>query len=147
MRRVKAGKIGLLYSGAIANAIAAVLGHYPWFYTYNVLQSSPLVQSLIPSQLLRNAGIGVASSVVSDTVVNVFRVVKTTKQSLGSKQNASYIETVRIILAADGYKGLFGRGLRTRIYANAFQSLVFTLVWRGLTDYWRKRTNEQGKSR
>jgi hypothetical protein len=30
MRRVKAGRIGLLYSGAIANAISAVLGHYPW---------------------------------------------------------------------------------------------------------------------
>lgn len=30
MRRVKGGRIGVLYSGAIANAIAAVLGHYPW---------------------------------------------------------------------------------------------------------------------
>ena len=94
----------------------------------------------MPSQLLRNAGIGVVSSVVSDTFVNVFRVIKTTKQSLGSKQNASYIETIRIIVAADGYRGLFGRGLRTRIYANALQSLVFTIVWRGLTDIWRRRT-------
>lgn len=98
-----------------------------------------MVQSLIPSPLFRNAAIGIASSVVSDSVVNVFRVIKTTKQSLGSKQNASYLETVRIILAADGYKGLFGRGLRTRIYANALQSVVFTIVWRGLIDYWRRR--------
>jgi hypothetical protein len=30
VRRVKAGRIGLLYSGAIANAISAILGHYPW---------------------------------------------------------------------------------------------------------------------
>jgi hypothetical protein len=29
-RRVKAGRIGLLYSGAIANAISAILGHFPW---------------------------------------------------------------------------------------------------------------------
>lgn len=29
-RRVKAGRLGLLYSGAIANAISAILGHYPW---------------------------------------------------------------------------------------------------------------------
>lgn len=99
-----------------------------------------MVQALVPLQLLRNAGIGVVSSVVSDTFVNVFRVIKTTKQSLGSKQNASYLETIRIIVAADGYKGLFGRGLRTRIYANALQSLVFTIVWRGLTDLWRRRT-------
>jgi Mitochondrial carrier protein len=79
------------------------------------------------------------SSVVSDTLVNVFRVIKTTKQSLGSKQSASYLETVRVILAADGYRGLFGRGLRTRIYANAIQSVVFTIVWRGLADYLRRR--------
>jgi Mitochondrial carrier protein len=167
MRRVKAGRIGLLYSGAIANAISAVLGHYPWvrcinisttplleskcsycslhisldqFYTYNVLSSSKVVQSLVPSQLVRNAGIGVVSSVVSDAFVNVFRVIKTTKQSLGSKQNASYMETIRIIVAADGYRGLFGRGLRTRIYANALQSVVFTIVWRGLADVWRRHT-------
>jgi hypothetical protein len=30
MRRVKAGRIGVLYSGAFANAISAILGHYPW---------------------------------------------------------------------------------------------------------------------
>jgi hypothetical protein len=29
-RRVKAGRVGLLYSGSIANAISAILGHYPW---------------------------------------------------------------------------------------------------------------------
>lgn len=30
MRRVKAGKIGVLYQGAIANALSAFVGHYPW---------------------------------------------------------------------------------------------------------------------
>jgi hypothetical protein len=30
MRRVKAGKIGVLYQGAIANAISSIMGHYPW---------------------------------------------------------------------------------------------------------------------
>jgi hypothetical protein len=30
MRRVRAGKVNVLYSGAVANAISAVLGHYPW---------------------------------------------------------------------------------------------------------------------
>ena len=101
------------------------------------------------SQLLRNAGIGVISSVVSDTFVNVFRVIKTTKQSLGSKQNASYMETIRVIVAADGYRGLFARGLRTRIYANALQSVVFTIIWRGLNDLWRRHTastNDEGTS-
>jgi len=30
MRRVRGGKIGVLYSGAFANSISAILGHYPW---------------------------------------------------------------------------------------------------------------------
>ena len=30
MRRVRAGKIGVLYQGAIANAFSSIVGHYPW---------------------------------------------------------------------------------------------------------------------
>jgi adenylosuccinate synthase len=30
MRRVKAGNFNVLYEGAYANAISAILGHYPW---------------------------------------------------------------------------------------------------------------------
>lgn len=79
---------------------------------------------------------GLTASVVSDTIVNVFRVIKTTKQALGSKRDLSYGETIRMVLAADGWKGLFGRGLRTRIFANALQSIVFTVIWRGLAERW-----------
>ena len=60
---------------------------------------------------------------------------------MGSKQNASYADTVRMILAADGWKGLFGRGLKTRILANALQSMIFTVVWRALAEKkWKKQT-------
>ena len=30
MRRVKGGRFGVLYEGALANAVSAILGHYPW---------------------------------------------------------------------------------------------------------------------
>lgn len=143
MRRVRAGKIGVLYSGAFANAISAILGHYPWFYTFNFLSGSEWLQNSLPSQLIRNAAIGIASSIVSDTVVNAMRVIKTTKQSLGSRQTASYTDTIKIILAADGWQGLFGRGLRTRIFANALQSIVFTVVWRGLKDMLKRRNEPE----
>jgi hypothetical protein len=83
---------------------------------------------------LQNASVGLIASVISDTVVNVFRVIKTTKQALGSKRDISYGETVRLVVAADGWKGLFGRGLGTRILANAVQSILFTIIWRGLAD-------------
>ncbi len=31
-------------------------------------------------------------------------------------------------------QGLFGRGLRTRILGNAIQSVMFTVIWRGLAE-------------
>ena len=107
------------------------------FFTYNTLSKSETLQSWIPSQLLRNAGTGLIASIVSDTTVNAIRVVKTTKQSMGSKHNASYGDTIRMILAADGWRGLFGRGLRTRIFANALQSMIFTVIWRALAERWQ----------
>lgn len=112
------------------------------FYTYNFLSSRKWLQRAIPSRLLQNASVGLVASIISDTVVNVFRVIKTTKQALGTKRNLSYSETIHMVLAADGWKGLFGRGLRTRILANALQSIVFTIVWRGLAERWGKPREE-----
>jgi Mitochondrial carrier protein len=97
------------------------------------------LEQIIPSNLIRNAGIGVVASIVADTSVNAIRVIKTTKQSLGSRTSATYIETIRIILAADGWKGLFCRGLRTRIIGNALQSILFTVLWRWLAEHWNKQ--------
>jgi Mitochondrial carrier protein len=109
------------------------------FYTFNVLNKSEMIRKLVSSSLLRNAGIGLIASIVADSSVNAIRVVKTTKQAMGSKQNASYADTVRMILAADGWKGLLGRGLKTRILANALQSMIFTVVWRALAEKkWKK---------
>eukprot|EP00979_Chaetoceros_neogracilis_P006436 scaffold1308_cov246-Chaetoceros_neogracile.AAC.14 len=142
MRKVKAGKIYVLYQGAFANAASAIAAHYPWFYIYRVLSRSKLLHSMIGSHLLRNATVGFAASVVSDTFANAIRVVKTTKQSIASKHTVSYGEVVAMILAADGWKGLFGRGLRTRILGNAVQSILFTIIWRGLADKWSNKAPE-----
>ena len=30
MRRLKAGRIDVLYQGAMATAVSSILGHYPW---------------------------------------------------------------------------------------------------------------------
>jgi Mitochondrial carrier protein len=178
IRRLRAGKISSLYQGCIATALASMMGHYPWvriagrmpepgsqwdrfsililtvsicmqFFTYNWLAARKWVLALLPSTLIRNASIGLASSVVSDVVVNAIRVIKTTKQSLGSRHSVTYAEAVRIIVAADGWMGLFGRGLSTRIYCNAIQSIVFTVIWRALADRWheRKQNQESGSTR
>jgi len=149
------GRVDLLYSGAVANAASAWIGHYPWFYTYNLLSKNEALVRLITWNTGRNALVGFVSSIVSDTVANFMRVIKTTKQSLGattsggSKGNnlaggASYRETIGLILAVDGWRGLFGRGLKTRILGNALQSILFTVVWRGLSERWSSEKNEEG---
>jgi len=136
MTKVKAGKFHLLYEGAFASAIYAIMSHYPWFYTYNFLSKNSIIQSTLQNDLLRNAVIGFISSAISDTCTNVIRVIKVTKQAYASKHCVSYSKVVAIIFAADGWKGLFSRGLRTRILGNAFQSVLFTVVWRGLAERW-----------
>ncbi len=141
MRRVRAGKISALYQGAAATAVSSTIGHYPWFVIYNGLSAAEWLKRLVPKKLLRNASIGLVASVVSDTLVNVFRVIKTTKQSIGANHDFTYQDTIRVIVAADGWKGLFGRGLRTRVLANSVQSILFTVIWRGLAERWGN-TNE-----
>ena len=90
--------------GAVAQVISAVVAHYPWFYTYNFLSRHPFIQNFFKSNLLRNGFIGFASSIVSDVLVNVVRVIKTTKQAIASKHTVTYGETIAMILAADGWK-------------------------------------------
>lgn len=43
-------------------------------------------------------------------------------------------------------QGLFGRGLRTRILGNAVQSVLFTVIWRGLAER-RKRRRQSKKEK
>jgi hypothetical protein len=114
VRKVKAGNVGVLYQGAMANYFSAIVGHYPWFYTYNFLSQAPWVIKRVGNSLLRNAIVGFTASLVSDCVANFMRVIKTTKQSIATKHSISYSEAIGMILAADGWGGLFGRGLRTR---------------------------------
>ena len=145
MRKVKAGKISVLYQGSVANALGAIVGHYPWFYMYNFLSKASWLKARLTKKLVRNACIGFASSVVSDAISNSIKVVKTTKQALGSKQTVSYTEAVGMVLAADGWKGLLGRGLGTRIVANSLQSIVFTVVWNGLKEMMGRDGEKGGK--
>ncbi|KAL9187390.1 hypothetical protein ACHAXT_001493 [Thalassiosira profunda] len=139
MEKVRKGNVHLLYSGALANAASSFIGHYPWFYMYNLLSRNEALVKSIPWTTGRNALIGFMSSIVSDTVANSMRVIKTTKQALGSTHSqTSYAETISLILAVDGWRGLFGRGLKTRILGNALQSILFTVVWRGLSERWQE---------
>ncbi len=150
VENVKENGIAPLYRGAVASAGATAVGHFPWFLTYNFLNDAlPVVQAaatggvddgtgavatnLILMKLARSAFLGLSASCVSDVCSNSLRVLKTTKQTAGLKEDGeeySYRDTVSMILEKDGWVGLFGRGLQTRLLTNAIQGAVFSVLWR-----------------
>lgn len=118
----------VLYNGSFASASATFVGHYPWFATYNYLSATLPEQDDKFMELGRRAGIGFCSSIVSDTTSNSIRVVKVYKQS--AKDQISYPEIVRKIVATDGITGLMFRGLETKIFANGLQGIIFSVLWK-----------------
>ena len=76
------------------------------------------MRNYVPWGNLRNALIGFMASIVSDSVANFMRVIKTAKQALGSTRvgdtddnigdgggrGVTYAETISVILAVDGWR-------------------------------------------
>ncbi len=136
MLQAKYAKTGVrvFYQGALAASTATFVGHYPWFFMYNLLSESLPEQPTTFANLGRNATIGFCSSFVSDVCSNSIRVIKTTKQS--SAANVSYAGAAQMVVAQDGISGLFLRGLKTRILANGVQGILFTVAFKGLQKKW-----------
>merc|ERR1712060_548882 len=111
-------------------ALAAFVGHYPRFATFNLLDEN--LPKADPNSVFqkfgRRAVMGFVSSVISDTCSNSIRVIKTFKQT--STVPVSYPEAAKAVIEKDGYIGLFGRGLKTRILANGLQGLMFSVLWK-----------------
>ncbi|CAF3455399.1 unnamed protein product [Fusarium graminearum] len=139
-RRIKTNGIGSLWWGAFATAAATFVGHYPWFATYNYLSEVITEPSRHPLVwwLLRLAFIGFCASIVSDSISNSLRVVKTYRQVNDTK--ISYSEAARAVVVQDGVFGLLGRGLKIRILANGLQGILFSILWKLFLDLWEKRT-------
>ncbi|GLI70756.1 hypothetical protein VaNZ11_015784 [Volvox africanus] len=142
VHKVQIGGPTVLFHGALAASVATFVGHYPWFATYNTLNSMlPKYDDDLPKKLLRSAFIGFCSSFVSDCCSNSIRVVKTTKQTATIPM--TYSEVIKEILKKDGFQGLFFRGLGTKIITNGIQGIMFSVMWRLGQDYWNKRAVEK----
>jgi len=128
---------GVLWHGAGAAASATAVGHFPWFYTFNLLQSLIPTYTETHKKLARNAAIGFTASVVSDTISNSLRVIKTVRQTY--HEPISYSKTVQLVVSKDGVLGLFGRGLKTRILANGVQGLMFSVLWKWFQELQEKK--------
>lgn len=131
----------VFYHGALAAAAATFVGHYPWFFTYNYL-SEHLPRTDDPFMKLgRSAIIGFCSSAVSDTCSNAIRVVKVYKQA--NTEYVSYPEAVKRVVKEDGWGGLFGRGLKTKILANGLQGIMFSVLWKYIDEKFFKNKDKQ----
>merc|ERR1719145_203188 len=125
-----------LWQGAVGAMTATWVGHYPWFYTNNQLRESLPQFDFMYGKYVRNACIGFASAAVSDTCSNSLRVLKTTRQT--ALEPVGYMESAKQIIAAEGYAGLFGRGLGTRILTNGIQGALFTIGWKAIAEMMNK---------
>jgi len=135
--KIKAGGPTVLFHGATATMAATFVGHFPYFGTFNTLQENIPVPADFAQKLLRNAGIGFASSVVSDTLSNGLRVIKTVRQT---NTTMTYVDITQGIIAKEGYQGLMGRGLKTRLVCNGAQGIMFSVVYRYLeTEVFNKK--------
>ena len=124
----------VLFQGALANAAASFAGNYPWYLTFNSLNEMlPSFGDDLPLKLARTAVLGISAAAVSDCVSNSIRVLKTTRQT--SAVTISYREAAQQVIEADGWRGLFGRGLGTRLATNALQAALFTVVWKVGEEY------------
>ncbi len=129
-----------MYHGALASSAATFVGHFPWFFVFNYLNEKIPEQNTYTKKLMRRAAIGFCASIVSDTLSNSLRVIKTTKQTY--EKSITYPEVVKEIVKKDGVLGLMGRGLKTRILANGVQGLMFSVLWKSFEEYFNKKAEK-----
>lgn len=132
MSKYRASGPSIFFHGSIASATATYVGHYPWFATYNALQSYIPKRETPLENIGRNAIIGFSSTCVSDTLSNSIRVVKVYRQS--NANTISYYETIQHIVKQEGIIGLFGRGLKTKLLSNGIQGLMFSVLWKSIEE-------------
>ena len=129
--RMKVEGLRTFYNGSMASGLSTVMGHFPWFYTYNFLNEKfprkDFENSPKYKQLLRSAGIGFASSSISDTVSNIFRVVKIMRQT--NTESTGYYRLVKDTLKNESIFSMMTRGLKTKILTNGIQGMIFVVLF------------------
>ncbi|KAL3775021.1 hypothetical protein ACHAW5_007287 [Stephanodiscus triporus] len=126
--KVKVEGVPALYHGSLAAASATFVGHYPWFFTYNLLSEKIPKQDDRLKELGRRALLGFCSSAVSDTCSNSIRVIKVYKQS--HPEALTYPQCVQRVISESGISGLMFRGLETKILSNGLQGILFSVMWK-----------------
>ena len=124
--RIKINGYSSLYNGGKALYFGTVIGHFPWFYTYNYLQKTVPKHENEFLNFLRSGTIGFCSSASSDIISNSVRIMKINMQT-GNEKN--YKEVTTNIIKSDGIIGIFTRGLKTKLMINGIQGFIFVVVF------------------
>ncbi len=120
----------VFWTGGFAMLITNWASTFTWFASHNFLEVNlPIFGSGLNSLNFRQALIGFSSSLFSDSCTNGIRVVKTVTQT---RSNMNYSDSIKLVLHEGGLPALLGRGLTTRIFTNAIQSSVFTVIWKSI---------------
>lgn len=149
--KVSRSGISALFEGALGASIATWMGHYPWFVTHNFLEGYCVRNMILDAHLsssaqnstkknVRRALTGLMSSLVSDVCSNAVRVLKTYKQT--SIEHIGYLEAASGIIDRDGLMGLLFRGLSSKLAANALNAIIFTVVWKAISERLAKKKEE-----
>jgi hypothetical protein len=151
--KISKSGFGALYEGALGASAATWVGHYPWFVTHNFLEAFCIRNQIMDAHLkhnqnplrknIRRALLGLMSSLVSDVCSNAIRVLKTYKQT--SVEPIGYAEAARRIIEKDGLRGLFFRGLTSKLTANALNAMLFTVVWKAISERLAKKKFDAAK--
>ena len=121
----------VLWNGTVAQCTATVVGHFPWFFTYNYLNQRFPVRESLYEELFKQGTIGFCSSFASDICINGFKVMKTTKQT--THNNSTYKTIITEILKKEGFLGIY-RGFKTKIIINGVNGMVFSVCWKLIRD-------------
>jgi len=114
-----------LWRGTAGCLTGTWIAHYAWCFTNNWLHEALPRSAFGNSDMARSASIGFAANVAGDTCSNFLRVLKTIRQTAGSSM--TYKDAVKELLHHDGVRGLFGRGLPTKVASSGLQGAAFLI--------------------
>ena len=135
MLRQKIAALGLrkaLFAGGAGAGVAHAVAFVPWYTVHNLMQQRiPRVdvrRDGLAAYAGRSMAIGLVASAVSDSSSNALHVLKTIKQT--SPGAMSYRQAAVLAIGNGGVlKGLFLRGLGTRLAASTANGMLFSLLW------------------
>lgn len=123
---------GNLYRGALAYGSIHCISSSTWLLSYSYLKEKKVFHNKNMNYLFT----GFTCSLITDTIINPIRVVKTHKQAFA--KNQSYYEIIKNMISDNVGAGLY-RGYNIRLGYNAVNGALFVLLWQNLEMIANKR--------